>query len=320
MTPEGEGLLLAGESRKTVRTWRADAALAGNTVIWGSTFVLVQSALKDVSPIVFLSIRFSIATAALALLFRSYSVVPAHARRADCRRVPVRRLPVSNRRAAIHHSIQVRVYHRPGDSVGTFAHLPRLSDQAAHFRVGRCPVRYFGYGIDDSARRFAAHRTRGPFDLFLRGSFCSAHHRRWALFRADQFRVFVLYAGGVGRGPRPLDFLVDRKTGYSPDSGGHVCPCNDRTSGHRASLHGAGMGPAAHYSHTHGSHLFARARGGVVYVLLVDGRTAFAAGRHRGGTDINRNIAGRAETCSFHRTSIGIETQTPRYNGVNCGS
>jgi len=71
MTPEGEGLLLSGESPKAVRTWRADAALAGNTLIWGSTFVLVQSALKDVSPIVFLAIRFSIATAALALLFRS---------------------------------------------------------------------------------------------------------------------------------------------------------------------------------------------------------------------------------------------------------
>ncbi len=71
MTPEGEGLLLASDSPKPVRTWRADAALAGNTLIWGSTFVLVQSALKDISPIVFLAIRFSIATAALALLFRS---------------------------------------------------------------------------------------------------------------------------------------------------------------------------------------------------------------------------------------------------------
>ena len=71
MTPEGEGLLLAGESPKALRTWRADAALAGNTLIWGSTFVLVQSALKDISPIVFLAIRFSIAAAALALLFRS---------------------------------------------------------------------------------------------------------------------------------------------------------------------------------------------------------------------------------------------------------
>ena len=72
MTPEGEGILLpsASASKAAVRTWRADAALAGNTVIWGSTFVLVQSALKNISPILFLSIRFSIATLALALLFR----------------------------------------------------------------------------------------------------------------------------------------------------------------------------------------------------------------------------------------------------------
>ncbi len=56
--------------RKTVRSWRADLALAGNTIIWGSTFVVVQAALKDISPILFLAIRFSIATAALALLFR----------------------------------------------------------------------------------------------------------------------------------------------------------------------------------------------------------------------------------------------------------
>jgi drug/metabolite transporter (DMT)-like permease len=72
MTPEGEGILLTpeGSAGKPVRTWRAEAALAGNTLIWGSTFVLVQSALKDISPILFLAIRFSIATAALALLFR----------------------------------------------------------------------------------------------------------------------------------------------------------------------------------------------------------------------------------------------------------
>ena len=71
MTPEGEGFLLpAGAGRpKIVRTWRADAALAGNTLIWGSTFVLVQAALKDITPILFLAIRFSIATVALGLLF-----------------------------------------------------------------------------------------------------------------------------------------------------------------------------------------------------------------------------------------------------------
>ena len=71
MTPEGESILLPGaEGRRAPRTWRADVALAGNTIIWGSTFVLVQAALKHISPILFLTIRFSIATLALALIFR----------------------------------------------------------------------------------------------------------------------------------------------------------------------------------------------------------------------------------------------------------
>jgi len=73
MTPEGEEILLSSSAgrRNRGRTWRADAALGANTIIWGGTFVLVQSALRDISPILFLAVRFSIATAALALLFRT---------------------------------------------------------------------------------------------------------------------------------------------------------------------------------------------------------------------------------------------------------
>jgi drug/metabolite transporter (DMT)-like permease len=47
-----------------VRRW-ADAALVWNTLIWGATFVVVKAALADVSPILFLALRFSVATAAL---------------------------------------------------------------------------------------------------------------------------------------------------------------------------------------------------------------------------------------------------------------
>jgi drug/metabolite transporter (DMT)-like permease len=49
---------------------KADAALAFNTVIWGSTFVLVKAALRDASPILFLALRFSLAALALLVLFR----------------------------------------------------------------------------------------------------------------------------------------------------------------------------------------------------------------------------------------------------------
>jgi drug/metabolite transporter (DMT)-like permease len=50
--------------------WGADLALAAVALIWGSTFVLVKQALDDVSTLLFLSLRFSLATAALLLFFR----------------------------------------------------------------------------------------------------------------------------------------------------------------------------------------------------------------------------------------------------------
>jgi drug/metabolite transporter (DMT)-like permease len=49
---------------------RAEAALVVNTIIWGATFVVVKHALQDVSPILFLALRFTLATAALLVLFR----------------------------------------------------------------------------------------------------------------------------------------------------------------------------------------------------------------------------------------------------------
>jgi drug/metabolite transporter (DMT)-like permease len=52
-----------------VRTWKADVALLGNTLIWGVTFVLVNDALRDVSPMVYLALRFSLAAVLLALIY-----------------------------------------------------------------------------------------------------------------------------------------------------------------------------------------------------------------------------------------------------------
>jgi drug/metabolite transporter (DMT)-like permease len=48
----------------------ADAALALNTVLWGTTFVLIKAALQNISPVLFLLCRFSLATFVLALIFR----------------------------------------------------------------------------------------------------------------------------------------------------------------------------------------------------------------------------------------------------------
>jgi len=49
---------------------RAEAALIVNTLIWGATFVVVKQALRDVSPVLFLALRFTLATVVLLVLFR----------------------------------------------------------------------------------------------------------------------------------------------------------------------------------------------------------------------------------------------------------
>lgn len=59
----------------------AEAALALNTIVWGATFVLVKSALLHVSPLLFLVLRFSLATLALLALFRGAALPTGEGRR-----------------------------------------------------------------------------------------------------------------------------------------------------------------------------------------------------------------------------------------------
>ncbi len=49
---------------------KADLALVAIALIWGSTFILVKEALGSVSTMLFLTLRFAIATVALAILYR----------------------------------------------------------------------------------------------------------------------------------------------------------------------------------------------------------------------------------------------------------
>ncbi len=51
------------------RRTAAEAALASNTIVWGATFVLIKTALQDVSPVLFLALRFSLAAVVLLPLF-----------------------------------------------------------------------------------------------------------------------------------------------------------------------------------------------------------------------------------------------------------
>jgi len=54
-----------------MKSVRAELTLVGTTVVWGTTFVVVKSALTEVSPVLFLALRFSVA--ALALIAVSFS-------------------------------------------------------------------------------------------------------------------------------------------------------------------------------------------------------------------------------------------------------
>ena len=52
------------------RALRADLALTGVVLVWGTTFVIVQRALDDVSTLLFLALRFTLAALLLAAVFR----------------------------------------------------------------------------------------------------------------------------------------------------------------------------------------------------------------------------------------------------------
>lgn len=54
-----------------MKSWRAELSLIGVTVIWGTTFVLVKSALTEVSTPLFLALRFGVAAIALTIIYRS---------------------------------------------------------------------------------------------------------------------------------------------------------------------------------------------------------------------------------------------------------
>jgi drug/metabolite transporter (DMT)-like permease len=56
--------------------WKVDGSLVAMTLIWGATFVLVKQALADVSTLLFLTLRFSVAAVVLAFVFRKEFRVP----------------------------------------------------------------------------------------------------------------------------------------------------------------------------------------------------------------------------------------------------
>lgn len=59
-------------SPPTAKSLRAHLLLLGVVAIWGSTFVVVKNALSDISPLLFNTIRMTLAFACLAVLYRGH--------------------------------------------------------------------------------------------------------------------------------------------------------------------------------------------------------------------------------------------------------
>ncbi len=63
--PPRSGIVTAGTEARA-HAWASDSVLLLATVVWGSTFVVVHEALREWSPLLFLALRFTVATAVLA--------------------------------------------------------------------------------------------------------------------------------------------------------------------------------------------------------------------------------------------------------------
>jgi drug/metabolite transporter (DMT)-like permease len=59
----------AATAAPVTRRWAAELALVAISLIWGATFVVVKTALEDVSTVVFLALRFSAAAVLLAITY-----------------------------------------------------------------------------------------------------------------------------------------------------------------------------------------------------------------------------------------------------------
>jgi drug/metabolite transporter (DMT)-like permease len=53
------------------RRSRAELALVGITITWGATFVVVKNALEEISPLLFIALRFALAAVVLGLIYGS---------------------------------------------------------------------------------------------------------------------------------------------------------------------------------------------------------------------------------------------------------
>ena len=122
--------------------WKADSALALAAFIWGITFVVVKGAIRDMSTMYFLALRFTFGSVCMVLLFAKALRRTSRVQLGrgllgvDCRRLPLAGLCLSNQWTEIHNCRKLGLF-------DGFVHCARAAHQrsgvsalAADYRVG----------------------------------------------------------------------------------------------------------------------------------------------------------------------------------------
>src|SRR4051812_17997684 len=98
------------------------------------------------------------------------------------------------------------------------------------------------------------------------------------------------------RRDRVGDFLVGGSPGAAMERASGSGSRGDIPSGNGAGFHGANLGTTLHHANPYSRHIRTGTRFRLGYVLCIDKRTAFTAGRHWCNTDFGRYLASRIET------------------------
>ena len=294
------------------RSQAADAALVWNTIVWGSTFVLVKNALAGISPVLFLALRFSLATAILLVLFRGLGKGPYTGRSLAAGAVTGTflfagylfqtwglRLTSAPKSAFLTglNTVMVpllaalvyKIKPRRSELVGVLAATAGLALMTLQGGAGSGSVNRGDLLTIVCALAFAAHIvTLGHF----------SEQVSFELLSVMQVGVAALWSLALfGWVEPPRLAVAPERSLRDTDNGG---------TGHGHGVYHPGVGPAVYDFHPHGADLYAGAGFCRDHLLSGGRRRAFSPRRRRGGSDFGRRPVGGIETVESPATSIRI--------------
>ena len=283
-------LLLMRDPRRGARASEPPGGGAGaafNTVIWGTTFVLVKTALRTDFAGAVPGPAFSLAAVALlSSLSRKW-------RTADAPRSPRRWLAAGALTGVflfsgyLFQTMGLQTTTPPKSAFLTglaTVMVPLLARSSIKIKpqiseVAGVLVATLGHGTDDAGRPDRFHQPRRPADVrrrhcVLRHTSCNLGHF------AEQigYRVVERHTGGPRLLCRLCHCLVGGNTTHPVAAGGGLGDTDNRIVMYRAGVHDPGVGAAIHHIDANRFDLRAGAGGGLDYVVIAGGRGPFGAG------------------------------------------